>query len=242
MARAARTGEEVVLDCGPDGYLKGISSPQRRALAKEFGIKHIHFVPVAGGVVEYGRAAGEEVEITRLLNALMYQILHPQGVRDCVKKLGEVGQLLVMLVKLEEASALTGLSKAVVALYDAVMSYERSLERDVLAAFTYARSVEGSQSLKKDAAARGRARFLVNLITPVFAVARGIILCSRFLRALWSMRNDAVIYADKGVEQLVETGRQVRPTNPCVCVCVCVCACVCVRVCTSRHRWAWDET
>lgn len=130
MARAARTGEEVVLDCGPDGYLKGISSPQRRALAKEFGIKHIHFVPVAGGVVEYGRAAGEEVGITRLLNALMYQILHPQGVRDCVKKFGEVGQLLVMLVKLEEASALTGLSKAVVALYDAVMSYERSLERD----------------------------------------------------------------------------------------------------------------
>eukprot|EP00802_Teleaulax_amphioxeia_P014813 Tamp_14891.p1 GENE.Tamp_14891~~Tamp_14891.p1 ORF type:complete len:499 (-),score=110.50 Tamp_14891:93-1508(-) len=208
MARAARQREEVVLDCGADGFLKGINSPQRRALAKEFGIKHIHFLPVEGGVVEYGRNGGEEVEIIKLLNALIYLILHPVGVRDCLKKVSEVGCLLLMVIKLEQADVLSGLSKAVVALYDAVMSYEKSLERDVLAAFTYAKSMEGSEKLKKDAAARGRARIIVNLIAPIFTVARAIILSIRFLRALWTMRQDAALYADKGVEKFVQKGRQ----------------------------------
>jgi len=46
---------------GANGMLVGLALPVRRTLANEFGIKHIHFVPVVGGeyVMEYGRIAGE---------------------------------------------------------------------------------------------------------------------------------------------------------------------------------------
>jgi len=46
IATAAKTGKEVtVIDT---------STMRRAALAKEFGIKHIHFVPTEAGVLEYG--------------------------------------------------------------------------------------------------------------------------------------------------------------------------------------------
>ena len=66
LARAASSGEEVVVTTGDDGFLRRLHSPRRRALAKEFDIKHIHFVPCSKDgmvVMEYGRYAGEVLSI-----------------------------------------------------------------------------------------------------------------------------------------------------------------------------------
>jgi len=50
VATAARSGKEV--------YIADTSTMKRAGLAKEFGIKRVHFVPFDGGVLEYGTPAG----------------------------------------------------------------------------------------------------------------------------------------------------------------------------------------
>ena len=50
IASAARSGKEIVIQNAADD-----PSFRRVRLAKQFGVQDIHFVPVAGGVLEYGR-------------------------------------------------------------------------------------------------------------------------------------------------------------------------------------------
>ena len=119
LQTAYLSGKEVVINHGSGGYLEKMHSPKRRALAKEFGIKHIHFVPVKGGVMEYGRVDGQEVEVIRLLNSLTGEVLHPKSSRAFVATIVEMVGLLTFLVKMEENNILAGLAKAATALYDA---------------------------------------------------------------------------------------------------------------------------
>ena len=101
IAKAVKTGEEVVINAGAGGFLEKMHSPERRSLAKEFGIRHVHFVPVNGGVMEYGRPAGEEVECIKLLNLLVVDTLHPSSPKALFKSVLEILAVLLLIVKLE---------------------------------------------------------------------------------------------------------------------------------------------
>eukprot|EP00802_Teleaulax_amphioxeia_P010651 Tamp_10679.p1 GENE.Tamp_10679~~Tamp_10679.p1 ORF type:complete len:326 (+),score=52.49 Tamp_10679:66-980(+) len=94
IATASQTGKEVIIS-NPGS----IWSLKRRFLAQEFGIKHIHFVPVEGGrVMEYGRLAGEELEIVRLLRLTIPSITQPSSLPDFFKGCKETFWLLMLLV------------------------------------------------------------------------------------------------------------------------------------------------
>ena len=54
VATAVRLGEEVVVGFGYDCGTIAAEKMKRAAVAKEFDIKTIHFVPFEGGVIEYG--------------------------------------------------------------------------------------------------------------------------------------------------------------------------------------------
>ena len=61
----------------------------------------------------------------KLVNEIMRQILHPVSTRAFVAGLLETMGLLMLLVKMERNDVLAGLSKAVVAFYDAVLGFEK---------------------------------------------------------------------------------------------------------------------
>ena len=67
----------------------------------------------------------QEVEVIKLVNEIMRQILHPVSTRAFVAGLLETMGLLMLLVKMERNDVLAGLSKAVVAFYDAVLGFEK---------------------------------------------------------------------------------------------------------------------
>jgi len=67
----------------------------------------------------------QEVEVIKLVNEIMGQILHPVSTRAFVAGLLETMGLLMLLVKMERNDVLAGLSKAVVAFYDAVLGFEK---------------------------------------------------------------------------------------------------------------------
>jgi len=209
ISRAAISGEEVVINHGPSGKLVGMQLAARRSLANEFGIKHIHFVPVAGGLVmEYGRIAGEEVEVIKLVNQIMGQILHPVSTRAFFAGLLETFSLLLLLVKMEQHDVLAGLSKAIIAFYDAVLSFEKSLERDVLSAWSDTKSPEGTTTLKRQNLSRKRGRALLFIIRPVFALTRFSVHVVKFVHLLWKQRNAPTVAVKQGVGNIVEVGRK----------------------------------
>lgn len=149
IATAARDGQEVVIS--NPGRMWSL---QRRSLAQQFGIKHIHFVPVQGGVMEYGRIAGEELEIVKLLALLMPQITHPASLFSFMRAVYETFWLLMLLVKIEQDDVFAGLSKAWVEFNNAALTYENSLKQTV------------------GAAQRGRTGFLITLAGTGFVLVR----------------------------------------------------------------------
>ena len=76
----------------------------------------IHFVPVNDGtgerVMEYGRLAGEELEIIRLLRLSIPLLTSPGSMADFIKGCKETFWLLLLLVKIEGTDVGAGLSKA----------------------------------------------------------------------------------------------------------------------------------
>ena len=67
LPRARRTGKEQ--------ELTDTSKMARAALAKEFGIKRITFVPLPdGSVIEYGSPSYEEAELLKLLTLLIQEL------------------------------------------------------------------------------------------------------------------------------------------------------------------------
>lgn len=72
IATADREQKEQIIS-SPDQLV----SPLRRELAYEFGINHIHFVPVPGQpgtVMEYGRIAGAELEVANLFSIVQEEL------------------------------------------------------------------------------------------------------------------------------------------------------------------------
>jgi len=97
IATASQTGKEQIIS-NPGS----IWSLKRRFLAQEFGIRHIHFVPVNDGtgekVMEYGRLSGEELEIIRLLRLSVPLLTSPASLTDFIKGCMETFWLLLLLV------------------------------------------------------------------------------------------------------------------------------------------------
>jgi len=178
IATAARTGEEVVIS--NPGRMWSL---KRRELCQEFGIKHIHFVPVQGGVMEYGRIAGEELEIVKLLALLMPHITQPASLFTFTSYVYETFWLLMLLVKVEQGDIFAGLSKAWVEFNNAALTYESSLKQS------------GS---KVGAAKQGRTGFLITLAGTGFVMVRvtaRVISKVNHWWARWRDRNNSAVSA-----------------------------------------------
>lgn len=78
LATAARTKEEQVVT--------DTTTMVRAALATEFSIKRITFVPLPSGeVLEYGTPSGEEVLFLQLLGLLIQEIVHAPSISGFFK-------------------------------------------------------------------------------------------------------------------------------------------------------------
>ena len=117
IATAARMNQQVTI--------KDTSSMQRAALAKEFGIKKIHFVPVADGVLEYGTPSSEEMVLIELLALTVRQMWTAGSVRRFFRLAGEVLFCLRLLIAVEENNLVAGLSKAGVSFLSKVNELEQ---------------------------------------------------------------------------------------------------------------------
>ena len=80
-------------------------------LAKEFGIKKIHFVPVDGGVLEYGTPSSEEVVLLELLGLTVSQMMHPGSPQRFFRLIGELFLCLRLLIAVEESNLIEGFRK-----------------------------------------------------------------------------------------------------------------------------------
>jgi len=199
IATAERTGEEVIIS-NPGRFW----SLKRRKLALEFGIKHIHFVPVpGGGVMEYGRLAGEELEIVKLLNLQVPQVLRPTSVGTFIKSMAEISWLLLLLVKIENGDIFAGLSKAWVELNAAAFGFEKSLEAGV-------GGVGGRAATRH----RGRARLLVAIVAPAFHATRAFVSMVKAWRQFCRRRFGSERFADPEAKKLKLSELRQAPGDP----------------------------
>jgi len=99
----------------------------RASLAEEFGIKKIHFVPVPGGVLEYGTPSGEEVVLINLMGSLIPEMLRSGSPGRFFKLLGELFLCLRLLVTIEEQNLVSGVRKTVASFLNSVNEVEIKL-------------------------------------------------------------------------------------------------------------------
>jgi hypothetical protein len=116
IATAYRTGSQVTI--------KDTSTMQRAELAKEFGIKKIHFVPVANGVLEYGTPSSEEVVLLDLIGLTIPQLLNPGSPKRFFKLFGELIYCLRLLIAVEENNLIQGIKKTMTGILSFVMEAE----------------------------------------------------------------------------------------------------------------------
>ena len=124
IATAEREGVEQIIESA-----EKIVDPRRRALAIEFGINNIHFVPVPGRkgmVMEYGRLAGTELEVSNLLKILKANFretrrkaAEKKRIKPVLKAILEGFFLMASIVKIHGSKDLyKGISYAVVSMLD----------------------------------------------------------------------------------------------------------------------------
>lgn len=138
--------------------------------------------------MEYGRLAGEELEIVRLLNLQIPQILRPRSFKGFVRAFCETLWLLLLLVKIENGDIFAGLSKAWVELNAAAFGFEKSLE-------------QGADRVGASAATR-RARLFVAMVAPAFHATRAVVTLIKASRQFWRRRFGSERFIDPEAKKL----------------------------------------
>ena len=91
IASASRSGEEVIIT--------DTSVMVRAAIAKEFGIRCIHFVPLPDGrVLEYGTPSGAEMLYAELLTQLIRRFISAPTIGQCFQLAMEIVWVLKALM------------------------------------------------------------------------------------------------------------------------------------------------
>ena len=122
IATTYRTGKQVIID-----DVRQLT--QRAAIAQEFGVKRIFFVPVDGGVLEYGTPSGEEVMLFNLLQLTVAQMVQPGSFRAFFKLLGELFLCLRLLITVEENNLVNGVKKSLRSFLTAVFDLDQKARK-----------------------------------------------------------------------------------------------------------------
>ena len=122
VAVSARTKKQVTIT--------DTSTMVRAELAKEFGIRKIHFVPIEGGVLEYGTPSGEEVVLMKLMSLTIREMSHPRSFSRFFNLLGELFLCLRLLIAVEETNLVNGVRKTVSSFLASVIDLDQKLKKD----------------------------------------------------------------------------------------------------------------
>ena len=108
-----------------------MTTMQRSKLAREFGIKEIHFVPTGDGrVIEYGTPSGEEVMCLQLLSLLIEETASTRSPKTFFYNIFEILGLLRLIVVIEgPLHIVAGIRKATTSMLQGTMSHEEAMKR-----------------------------------------------------------------------------------------------------------------